>query len=231
MTCQNLFNKGFPTNRIPVKLPSSGREFVLRETTVTELKSICKIVIDNIDKKQMDVIYDAVTDYLQSMILTEGVDVHEFTEFDRLYCLMIFFQMSFYKEPGSFKCPHCGVEIVYRYDMTKYIYAMEKAYVEEQVVDIPHKSRIYRIAIGWPKLDTMGMLMHYFYGSLGEVTQEMEQTQFGINFVMSFIHSVRVVDPMKGETDSDPFVDLWELDDWESRMACLNELPSLVVFD
>lgn len=47
MSDQNLFNKGFPTNRIPVTIPSSGQTIVLRETTLTELKSICKIVIDN----------------------------------------------------------------------------------------------------------------------------------------------------------------------------------------
>jgi hypothetical protein len=39
----------------------------------------------------MDVIYDAVSSYLQAMILTDGVDVWSLTEFDRLYMLMVFF--------------------------------------------------------------------------------------------------------------------------------------------
>lgn len=33
------------------------------------------------------------------MILTDGVDVRGMTEVDRLYCLMVFFQLSFYKDP------------------------------------------------------------------------------------------------------------------------------------
>ena len=79
----------------------------------------------------MDVIYEAVTEYLQAMIMTDGVDVNTFTEFDRLFCLMVFFQISFYKEPIDYKCPHCGVEIVYRYDMVKYLQKMKDAFVED----------------------------------------------------------------------------------------------------
>lgn len=48
---QNLFSKGFPTNRIPVTIPSTGQSIVLRETTIIELKSMCKTVIDNFDRR------------------------------------------------------------------------------------------------------------------------------------------------------------------------------------
>ena len=39
--------------------------------------------------------------------------------------------MSFYKEPMNYKCPHCGVDIVYRYDMARYLQKMDEAYVED----------------------------------------------------------------------------------------------------
>ena len=231
MTSQNLFSKGFPTNRIPVVLPSTGRSIVLRETTVTELKSMCKVVIDNLDRRNMDVIYDAVTEYLNAMVLTDGVDMSSLTEFDRLYCLMVFFQMSFFKEPITYKCPHCGVDVVYRYDMSKYLSKMEGAYVGEQVVWIPYKSRVYEFSIGWPTVDTVSGLMHHFYGSLGEVTEEMERTQFGINFVFSFIKTIRIVNPVAGPRPDDPYIQLDELHDWQARLDAVNALPSMVVFD
>ena len=79
----------------------------------------------------MNVIYDATTEYLQSMILTPGIDLNELTEFDRLFCLMVFFQLSFYKDPVDVKCPHCGVDIKYRYDMSKYLSKIESAYVPD----------------------------------------------------------------------------------------------------
>ena len=116
-----LFNKGFPTNRIQVRIPSTGQIASLRETTVVELKSICKTVIENLGRRQMDVVYDAMTDYLQAMFLTEGIDVRSLTEYDRLFCLMVFFQLSFYKDPIETKCPHCGTELSYRYDMGRYL--------------------------------------------------------------------------------------------------------------
>lgn len=46
-----LYSKGFPTNRIPVKLPSTGQAIVLRETTILELKSIAKTIIDNLNRR------------------------------------------------------------------------------------------------------------------------------------------------------------------------------------
>jgi predicted RNA-binding Zn-ribbon protein involved in translation (DUF1610 family) len=124
----------------------------------------------------MDVIYEAVTEYLQAMIMTDGVDVNTFTEFDRLFCLMVFFQISFYKEPIDYKCPHCGVEIVYRYDMVKYLQKMKDAFVEDQVVSITNKSRIYEMTIGWPRVPDMKKFTSFFYNDLGEINEEMEQT-------------------------------------------------------
>ena len=79
----------------------------------------------------MNVIYDATTEYLQSMILTPGIDVNELTEFDRLFCLMVFFQMSFYTDPVDVPCPHCAVDIKYSYDMSKHLSTIESAYVPD----------------------------------------------------------------------------------------------------
>lgn len=122
----------------------------------------------------MNVIYDATTEYLQSMILTPNIDVNELTEFDRLFCLMVFFQLSFYKDPIDVKCPHCGVDIKYRYDMSKYLSKMESAFVPEQIVTIANKSKVFEFTIGWPTVSTMSRMSNNFYGGLGEITEEME---------------------------------------------------------
>ena len=203
----HLFSKGFPTNRIPIKIPSTGQEIVLRETTVTELKSIAKTIIDNIDKRQMDVIYDSMTEYLQAMILTDGIDVRNLTEFDRLFCLMVFFQLSFYKDPITYKCPNCGVDIVYRYDLARYLQKMDEAYIDEQIVVIPYKTRKYEMTIGWPTVKTMSLMTHQFYENMENITEEMERTQFGINFVLSFVKKIRVFNIMY-ESESEPEAEL-----------------------
>lgn len=229
MDNQCLFSKGFPTNRIPVTVPSTGQSIVLRETTITELKSICKTIIDNINRRQMDVIYDAVTEYLQAMILTDGVDVSSLTEFDRLYCLMVFFQVSFFKEPIDYKCPHCGVDIVYRYDMVRYLSKIPDAWVDDQTVTMNLKSRTYEAVLGWPKVSDMSMLMRHFYNDLGEVTEQMEQTQYGINFVLGFIKRITVSNSFDGSDKVS--LDLSKVDSWADRMDCINSLPSQVVFD
>lgn len=228
----DLFSKGFPTNRIPVTIPSTGQDIVLRETTVIELKSMAKTVIDNLGRRQMNVIYDAATEYLQSMILTDGVDLKSLTEFDRLYMMMVFFQMSFYKDPITYQCPHCGVEIVYRYDIVRYIQKMgePEVYVEDQVVRSPCKNRLYEMTIGWPTVATMSKLMNHFYNNLGQVTEEMERTQYGINFVLAFMKKVSVFNIMD-DNRLEATIELEQIDEWGDRMDCINALPSMVVFD
>lgn len=51
MNQMDMFSGGFPTNRIPVKIPSTGEVVFIRETTVVELKSMCKTVIDNLGRR------------------------------------------------------------------------------------------------------------------------------------------------------------------------------------
>ena len=109
------------------------------------------------------------------MFLTDDVDVSKFTDLDRLYCLMVFFQVSFFRDSTQIKCPKCGVEINYRYDLFKYIVKMPDSYVDEQVVDIPYKGhRTYRFRIGWPTTHDVSIMYRHFYNELGEVTEQME---------------------------------------------------------
>jgi hypothetical protein len=88
------------------------------------------------------------------------------------------------------------VEIVYRYDLSKYLDKMKDAYVEDQVVEIPYKSKVYTFTIGWPNVRTISILNHHFYSEIGEITEEMERTQLGIDFVLSFVKKVVVKDAM-----------------------------------
>lgn len=177
----------------------------------------------------MDVIYDAVTEYLQAMIVTDGVDVSKLTEFDRLYCLMVFFQVSFYRDPITYKCPHCGVEVVYRYDMVKYLSKMVDAFIGDQVVEIPHKGKTYIFKLGWPTTKTVSILNKHFYNELGNVTEDMERTQYGIQYVLSFVKSVSFKNNISETTEAE--VDLEQLEDFQDRLDCLNALPSMVMFD
>ena len=42
----------------------------------------------------------------------------------------------------------------------------------------------------------MSELMRYFYNELGTVTDEMEQTQFGINFIFSFVRTIKMINKL-----------------------------------
>ena len=162
------------------------------------------------------------------MILTPGIDLNELTEFDRLFCLMVFFQMSFYKDPVDVKCPHCGVDIKYRYDMSKYLSKIESAYVPDQIVQLANKSKVFEMTIGWPSVKTISNMDNHFYGNLGQVTEEMEQTQYGINLLMSFVKKIKMINSISGDEELD--IDLTSIP-WQDRVDLINSLPSILVFD
>jgi hypothetical protein len=69
----------------------------------------------------------------------------------------------------------------------------------------------------------------HFYNDLGTVTEEMEQTQYGIHYVLSFVKKVAFRSAYSNEVDAE--VDLEELDSFQDRLDCLNALPSVVMFD
>ena len=39
---------------------------------------------------------------------------------------------------------------------------------------------MYEMIMGWPDVRTMSRLTHNVYSEMGQVTEEMERTQFGI---------------------------------------------------
>lgn len=92
-----------------------------------------------------------------------------------------------------------------------------------------NKSRRFDFTIGWPDVKTMSRLMHHFYACLGEVTDEMEQTQFGLNFIFAFIKGLKVFNATNGELDFE--LNFKDLDEWQDRLDCVNSLPSMVIFD
>lgn len=86
------------------------------------------------------------------------------------------------------------------------------------------------MTIGWPDARTMSLMNHSFYRDLEDVSEEMERTQYGIQFIMSFIKSIRIFSIMDAE-HAECEIDLTKIDDWQGRIDCISALPSLVVFD
>lgn len=87
--------------------------------------------------------------------------------------------------------------------MNRYLSEMEKddVFIGDQIVEVKLKSRKFVFNVGWPKVSTMQKLNRHFYSSLGFVTDEMEQTQFGINFLFAFIKGIKVMNIFTDEME------------------------------
>ena len=75
--------------------------------------------------------------------------------------------------------------------------------MDEQTVEIQYKSKIYRFVLGWPSIGVMSSLYKFFYNDIGEITEEVEQTQFGINYVLAFIKGITVYNGKTGDVIAD----------------------------
>ncbi len=93
---------------------SLGKEVAFKEVTVTQQKSLSRIVIGNEQRK--DIIYDAQCATINNAALAEGFDVYQLTEFDRLKILIALYQANMFSNDVSFTCKECGAENKYKLD-------------------------------------------------------------------------------------------------------------------
>lgn len=73
---------------------------------------------------------------------------------------------------------------------------------------------MYEVTIGWPSVESMSMMTGHFYRDLGPITEDMEKTQFGINFLMTFIKSVEITDQLSFSGEDRIVLNLLDIDNF-----------------
>lgn len=96
-----------------IRIPSIGRTFTFRESSVMEHKAFAKTVITNVDSPS--VVYAATLSMMRNLCLDTDFDPHSMTEFDRLKVMVQLFSNNFFSRSMTVKCPRkaCGGRVKY----------------------------------------------------------------------------------------------------------------------
>ena len=113
----NILKSDFASGVTKVYVNSLGKEVAFKEITVTQQKSLSRIMVGNEQRK--DIVYDAQCATINNAALAEGFDIYQLTEFDRLKILIALYQANMFSNDVKFTCKQCGAENQYKLDFNK----------------------------------------------------------------------------------------------------------------
>ena len=128
-----MFKQAVGAGMIPVELYSTGEEVLMRELTVTDQKTLSKTALINSNRR--DIMYNAQNSLINSCVKTEGFDVRNQVEFDRIVILLRLYQQNYFSNDIHYTCPKCGKENVYKLDFGKVLDRVKGAWRTDKTYD------------------------------------------------------------------------------------------------
>lgn len=145
-----LLEQDFASGVTKVYVNSLDKEIAFKEITVTQQKTLSRIMIGNEQRK--DIIYDAQCAVINNAALTEGFDVYKLTEFDRLKILIALYQANMFSNDVKFTCKNCGAENAYKLDFDRTLAKLDEIGLEPKVFEHDSKSFHYTFTVAYPNV-------------------------------------------------------------------------------
>lgn len=133
-----------------VYVNSLGKEVSFKEITVTQQKTLSRILIGNEQRK--DIVYDAQCATINAAALTEGFDVYDLTEFDRLKILIALYQANMFNNDVKFTCKQCGTENQYKLNFDNVLVKLDEIGLEPKKFHHDSKNFTYDFVIEYPNV-------------------------------------------------------------------------------
>ena len=145
-----LIESDFASGATYVYVNSLGCEVAFKEITVTQQKTLSRIMVGNEQRK--DIIYDAQCAIINSVALREGFDVYELTEFDRLKILIALYQANMFSNDVKFTCKNCGTENQYKLNFDNVLHRLDEIGLEPKTFVHESKNFTYEFTVQYPKV-------------------------------------------------------------------------------
>ena len=121
----------FATGASKIFLNSVGQEYMFREITVKEQKTLTRIISGNENRK--DVVYDAQCALINQAALDKSFDIYDFTEFDRMKVLIALYQANMFQNDVKFTCEECGADNKYKVDFEQTLQKLDEYKLEKKI--------------------------------------------------------------------------------------------------
>lgn len=145
-----LLQEDFASGVTKIYVNSLGKEVAFKEITVTQQKTLSRIMIGNEQRK--DVIYDAQCAIINSSALAEGFDIYQLTEFDRLKILIALYQANMFSNDVKFTCKNCGTENAYKLDFRNVLAKLDEIGLEPKQFSHDSTNFKYEFTIAYPQV-------------------------------------------------------------------------------
>ena len=146
----NAFKNEFSTSVNTVFINSLKREVPFRQISVTEQKTLSKVMIENENRR--DIVYDAQCALIQDLCLDDAFDVYQITEFDRIHILIEIYQKNYLKREVTWTCKKCGAQNVYQLDFTKVSERLNNFDLSPIVYEVEDGIRRYKFTMQYPNV-------------------------------------------------------------------------------
>lgn len=145
-----LIEEDFASGATYVYVNSLGKEVAFKEITVTQQKTLSRIMIGN--ERRKDIIYDAQCAIINNSALTEGFDVYDLTEFDRLKILIALYQANMFSNDVKFTCNKCGTENAYKLDFNNVLHRLDEIGLDPKQFVHESKNFKYEFVVQYPNV-------------------------------------------------------------------------------
>lgn len=186
----NVFKDEFASTVNVVFINSLNKKLKFKEVTVTEQKTLSKIMIENETKK--DIVYDAQCALIDKLCLDKNIDVetidpetnevsvtqkkfsiYDLTEFDRIRILMEIYQNNYFKNEIKYTCEECGFENIYNIDFTQISSKLDEFDLKDIQYYIEDRNHSYCFTLNYPIVQNVSN----FYKSYSKKTKGLSQKQ------------------------------------------------------
>lgn len=145
-----LIESDFASGATYVYVNSLGQEVAFKEVTVTQQKTLSRIMIGNEQRK--DIIYDAQCAIINNAALQEGFDIYKLSEFDRLKILMALYQANMFNNDVKFTCKNCGTENAYKLNFDNVLHRLDEIGLEPKQFVHDSKNFKYEFTLQYPNV-------------------------------------------------------------------------------
>jgi hypothetical protein len=138
----------FATTVNKVYINALDQEVTMREVKVSEQKTLSRIMLNNSLRK--DIVYDSQCAMINQVVLDEGFDIYNLTEFDKIKFLMLIYQSSILKKDVVFTCKHCGVDNNYKLDYSQTVDKLNKLDVSDKTFSYEAAGKKFDFVVSYP---------------------------------------------------------------------------------
>ncbi len=157
----NILKGDFASGVTKVYVNSLGKEVAFKEITVTQQKSLSRIMVGNEQRK--DIVYDAQCATINNAALAEGFDIYQLTEFDRLKILIALYQANMFSNDVKFTCKQCGAENQYKLDFDNVLAKLDEIGLAPKEFVHENKNFKFKFTIAYPLVRRISSFYKAYY--------------------------------------------------------------------